>query len=213
MDMTSFVMKTIRQKHKNDLKYLETKGMTLLDEHRDKLSYENRIEESLVNHLFMITVTYERSCLCVGSNLNNHIARINDIYIRLHNKISQDLIDGNISRKKHLQPYTWVFVDGATTRSGGNYSNSRAGENTHHHGIMLFHPNIVDNFKWMATEWQIRQWAKHTKFVANIKIEPLTNIEESFTATNYSHKLAGQLCNSLQIDTDLYFLLPHAKLG
>ena len=194
----------LKKKHKVDLLHLNKKK-NLNDD--DLKSNSNEIYD----FLYMISVTYKRSDNFNSRSLNSHIERINKDFYNLYSRICKILIKGNISRQKFLQPFCFMFVDGAATKFGGYFGAERAAENTHHHGIMLLHPETADHFNDLISDGSINELSDPVNNIASIHIEKLNTRRDLTKVSGYSQKLATSLMSNLQIYSDLYFVLPHAR--
>ena len=201
------ISKNFNDKHQTDKEYLRDKANNSIIS--DK-KYHSEIQP-FYDHLFMITVMYKRSNAYNINALDNHITRINNDFYELHKIICKLMIKGNINRQKILQPYCFMFIDGASTRSGGYFKANRAGENTHHHGVMLLHPDILKKLDLAELNNKLNYQTKNCNNIQSIEIKNLPTHKDFISAVDYSQKLATPLITNPNIYADLFFVLPHTN--
>ncbi len=175
--------------------------------------YRYSIGRDINDFFYMITVRYRKSTRYGNSSLDQHIENINADFAKLHQALAKHLIGGNISRRNHLQPMCWMFIDGAATRGGGYFANSRAGEGTHHHGIMLLHPSTLKDFEKMNNKLCWTQLMLQVPNIAEVDIQPVRDVQSIGRVVDYSRKLEKQLGQRSQIGANMEFNMPHYKDG
>lgn len=204
--LNKYIRDSVRNKHQNDCNIIKSKG-------------ESRFDLSgcaLRKHLFHITVTYRRPYSLFRderyvdfNKLDAHIKYINNEFEFLHKLISRELVSGNIYRQIHYQPYCIMALDASTTCIPRRFETDLAGNFTHHHGVMLIHPEQLADFIHYNAQENWDRIAKQTKNVATIFVQPVEAFNDYFIS--YNNKLASQLITRPESCADYFFSMPHAS--
>ncbi|MCT4654301.1 MAG: hypothetical protein N4A65_00685 [Cohaesibacter sp.] len=194
-------------KYLNDISYIKNKDVDI-----------NKI--SFYDSLYFLTLTYNKEIKSISSNSYHNINYINSAFKLFHKNLSIELLGKktNRSRKVHLQPFCWMFIDVAGSRHGSlSISENDIGINDHHHGLMYFHPDILDKFLELRSDharWNSLIFRSY--YIKEIDIRKIDSIEGFVISEDYATKAMRKLHENNNIGADLDIILPFMetnKLG
>ena len=104
-------------------------------------------EDHFKTHLFFITMTLRPAYSIYDRNNTNEInyKLLDKEFNNYYKQVCRNVIPAGWKRKKAEQPFTIYALD-AEGSKGGSVDWSH-GQNVHVHGLMLFHPNTLENWK------------------------------------------------------------------
>ena len=108
-------------------------------------------------------------------------------------------------RREYIKPFGWFCIDCARSKYKSSTSISDLGNNTHLHGILLFHPSIIARFDQVQQDGFFERLAKEMPSVATIDVQTPKNIEN---VQSYVSKYSRSHATDLQHGDLLEFFYP-----
>ena len=204
--------------------YIDHKLERILGPHLDHvLAYKADLNQSCVasspiknSKAYLVTATFRPTEAILASDgpipIKKCFRQFEQFYVRMLSNLMN-----NYTRKRHLQPLTYAYIDFPHTKIRKHKHSSRPLSRNllpqeltaHIHAIMVMHPTLVDDFDGKAFELK-RLYSDLSAINESLNIRFLSTDDDIKRALFYSANLMANVPPELRGE-DLYIMLPKAS--